>query len=352
MSATANMQPYFILFNLGGFKCCGLYNSFMHLSLPVAMARDIQFLPLAGVVVGNINVSCKCTASCSSSDHDIIHCFNCVNALHNLHRMIHVAARQDYSHEDDGEPVKSLPSQAEHTVHVGTGRLDAEQKEKMHEAAEEDKQGCHADGSTHGLTTYKTKPLSDSMDDEDSSKEEEDLADSADEEMDSDEDFSEEEDSHEGCSEVRMLHPSESRIAVVSGKHNSDIEGDCQVIREHGIGDEYSDLTVCSSICIVMRTCPALSEALVELHELLQRSCHTVFMTGPGDCFRDCSGGSVLVLLDLCCIISPLNFACCHNTLCCTVTLWHQCTQYPIYTASYTSGMSLIRRGTTPQQHK
>lgn len=211
MSATANMQPYFILFNLGGFKCCGLYNSFMHLSLPVAMARDIQFLPLAGVVVGNINVSCKCTA-CHAAAVTMTSSIVSTVLMHNLHRMIHVAALQDYSHEDDGEPVRSLPSQAEHTVHIGIKRLGAEQKERMQEGAEEeDKQGCHADGSTHGLTAYNTKPFSDSMDDEDSSEEEE-LRDSADEAMDSDEDFSEEQDSHEECSEVRMFHPLEGCI--------------------------------------------------------------------------------------------------------------------------------------------
>ena len=65
----------------------------------------------------------------------------------------------------------------------------------------------------------------------------------------------------------------------MNGKHNSDDEGDCQVMEENGIGDKHSDLTVCSSICILMRTCSAPLEELVELHELLLRSCYTVFMT-------------------------------------------------------------------------
>ena len=116
----------------------------------------------------------------------------------------------------------------------------------------------------------------------DSSEEEEDLWDSSDAEEDSDKELSdssdEKGDSHKKYPEVHMFDNREGRVAYDGYDQNvSDDEQDCQVMEETGGDGNYSDLTVCSSMHIVMRIDFCISEELVKLHELLQ--CHwTVYM--------------------------------------------------------------------------
>ena len=181
-------------------------------------------------------------------------------------------------------------------AHVGTSNQDAVQKGTTKERAEdEDKNGCHAAGNTHGLSTYdrhSTEALlervyivseEDSRDDMfGSSEEEDDLSGSSDEEEDSDEgedsdnwlfdSSDEEEDSDEGYAENYW--------------EEDDIDDeDCQVTQETGGAGKDSVLTVCSSFYMVMRIHPALHhwnsshsscllplEQLVTVHGILECS--------------------------------------------------------------------------------
>ena len=198
--------------------------------------------------------------------------------MHNLHTIIHVADLQDHSQEAEEEHVRSLPSQAEHMAHVGTSRLDAVQKGKLKEGTEdEDKEGCHADGSTHGLSTYNrhsTEGLLErvyTVGEEDSN---EDLLDSSDEEEDSDEDqfdsSEEEEDLLDSSEEEEDSSEEEDEYwenysAHANRDSDSDDEEDYQVMEGPGGDGAYSDVTVCSSLHIVMRSHPLPSEESVQL---------------------------------------------------------------------------------------